>query len=125
MGLMLAFAVVLLLLDLRMIGTLVRIGRQLEARFRIAFFEKIPRLNDRYFQSRPTSDMAERSHGIHQIRLLPRLAGQFARATLTLLLTAAAIAWVNPASAGIAFLAAAVAIAVPVLFNRLLAEMAL
>jgi ATP-binding cassette subfamily B protein len=124
-GCILAFAGLLLFLDLRLATALIRLGRHLESRLRIAFLEKIPRLNDRYFQSRPTSDMAERSHGIHQIRLLPRLAGQFARATLTLLLTAAAIAWVNPASAGIAFLAAAVAIAVPVMFNRLLAEMEL
>ena len=53
-----------------------RLGRHLEARLRLAFLAKLPRLGDRYFQSRPTSDMAERSHSVHRLRLLPHLGGQ-------------------------------------------------
>jgi ATP-binding cassette subfamily B protein len=124
-GFILAFASVLLYLEIRLAGTVVRLGRQLESQFRIAFLEKIPRLNDRYFRSRPTSDMAERSHAIHQIRLLPMLSAQFGRAALTLMLTAGAIAVVSPGCAWIAFLGALVAIALPILFNPLLGEMEL
>ena len=51
------------------------------------FLEKIPRLADRYFQSRPSSDMAERAHAAHQIRELPTLGAQLARSTFELLLT--------------------------------------
>jgi ATP-binding cassette subfamily B protein len=76
---LLVFCATLLLLDLPIASGLLRLGRQLEARLRLAFLEKIPRLNDRYFQSRPSSDMAERSHSMHQLRLLPELGGQLLR----------------------------------------------
>ena len=54
------------------------LGRRLETRLRAAFLRKIPRLTDRYLQSRPSSDMAERAHSAHQIRELPHLGAQFA-----------------------------------------------
>jgi ATP-binding cassette subfamily B protein len=66
------FAGVVLLLEWRIAIGLIRLGRHLEAGFRVAFWEKIPRLHDRYFHSRPTSDMADRSHAIYLIRQLPR-----------------------------------------------------
>ena len=47
---------------------------QLLFRLRAAFLEKIPRLGDRYFQSRLLSDMAERSHAVHAVRTLPEQA---------------------------------------------------
>jgi ATP-binding cassette subfamily B protein len=78
MGTLLGFVAALLLLDLPIAAELFRLGRQLEARLRVAFLEKIPHLNDRYFQSRPTSDMAGRSHSLHHVRLLPALGGQLA-----------------------------------------------
>jgi ATP-binding cassette subfamily B protein len=66
--------------------------------------------------------MAERCHALQQVRLLPRLAGQLARAALVLLLTAAAIAWVDPASAALALPAAACAAGLPLLLLPLLQE---
>jgi ATP-binding cassette subfamily B protein len=122
-GFFLAFAGLLLLLEHRVLVGLLRLGRLLEVRLRVAFLDKVPRLNDRYFQSRPTSDMAERSQAIQQVRLLPRLAGQFIRAALTLLVTVAAIAWTDPASAALAAIAAAVAIGLPLAFTPLLAAL--
>jgi ATP-binding cassette subfamily B protein len=119
-GFFLAFAGLLLLLEHRVLVGLLRLGRRLEVRLRVAFLEKVPRLNDRYFQSRPTSDMAERSQAIQQVRLLPRLAGQFARAALTLLVTVAAIAWTDPASAVYAAVAAVVAVGLPLVFTPLI-----
>ena len=76
LGALLVFVSALLLLDLMNALGLWRLGRRLEARLRLAFLAKIPRLGDRYFQSRPTSDMAERSHSVHRLRLLPGLGGQ-------------------------------------------------
>jgi ATP-binding cassette subfamily B protein len=122
-GIVLALAGAVLLVELRVAGGLLRLGRHLESRLRMAFLEKIPRLHDRYFSSRPISDMAERSHAIHQIRLLPRLLGQFSRTALALLITATAIAWIDPDSLLPAVLAAGMAIALPLAFNPLLAEM--
>ena len=116
----LGFGLVLLVLELRVAGGLVRLGRRLEVRLRAAFLEKLPRLHDRYLQSRPISDMAERSHALHQLRLLPSLAGQFLRATFTLGLTVAVIAWIDPVSAVPAAAAAVLAVAVPLALLPLL-----
>jgi ATP-binding cassette subfamily B protein len=91
-----------------------RLGRSLETRLRLAFLAKIPKLTDRYFQSRPSSDMAERAHAGHQIRELPAMAAQLVRAGLELLLTTLGIALLYPASAGLAIAAAAVAVMIPV-----------
>jgi ABC-type bacteriocin/lantibiotic exporter with double-glycine peptidase domain len=120
-GYLLVFVGALLLLELWVAGGLARLGRRLEARLRLAFLEKIPRLHDRYCESRPRSDMAERSHAIHKIRLLPRHAGKFVRAAIALGITAAAIAWMDPASAPLAILAAVVAVGLPVACTPLLA----
>jgi ATP-binding cassette subfamily B protein len=119
-GLFLAFGAAVCLLELAIAHDLLALGRRLEVRLRLAFLTKIPRLHDRYFQSRPTSDMAERGHSIHLVRQLPRLAGQFLRAGLTLLLTAGAIAWLDPAGALLAIGAALLAACLPVAFNPLL-----
>jgi hypothetical protein len=88
------FVAALLLLELSIATGLLRLGRHIEAR--LAFLAKIPRLGDRYFQSRPTSDMAERCHAGHTLRLLPDLGGQLLRSTCELVLTAIGIAWVDP-----------------------------
>jgi ABC-type bacteriocin/lantibiotic exporter with double-glycine peptidase domain len=105
-GVLLGFVAALLLLELPIATGLLRLGRHLEARLRPAFLAKIPRLGDRYFQSRLTSDMAERCHTAHTLRLLPDLGGQLLRSTCELALTAVGIVWLDPASAPLAGLAA-------------------
>jgi ATP-binding cassette subfamily B protein len=122
MGLLLVFVAALLLLELGITGGVLRAGRQLEVRLRLAFLEKIPQLGDRYFHSRLTSDMAERSHSLHRIRLLPELGGQFLLVSSELVLTTAGIAWLAPASTPLAILAAVLAIGIPLAAQPLLAE---
>lgn len=122
-GYVLLFALALLLVELRTTGALLRLGRQVEVRLRLALLEKIPRLLDQYLRSRPVSDMAERSHLIHQVRLLPRLAGQVLRAVLSLVITAAALAWIYPPGAPIVALAALLAVALPLAFTPHLQEL--
>ncbi|HEY3936222.1 MAG TPA: cysteine peptidase family C39 domain-containing protein, partial [Bryobacteraceae bacterium] len=68
---LLLFSLAMLLLEAPSFATGLRLGRQLENRLRILFLEKIPKLGDRYFQSRLISDMAERSHAIHRLRQSP------------------------------------------------------
>jgi ATP-binding cassette subfamily B protein len=119
---LLMFVAALILLELPIAVGLWRLGRRLEARLRMAFLEKIPRLGERYFQSRLTSDMAERSHNIHQLLKLPELGAQFIRAIFTLVLTALGILWLDPASWWLALLAAAAAIGLPLLVQPLLTE---
>ena len=106
MGVVLSLSVALLVLEVPIAAAAVGWGRRLEVRLRLAFLQKIPRLADRYFQSRPSSDMAERGHSIHQIRELPILAVQLTRATFELLLTTAGLVWLYPETAAIAIGAA-------------------
>lgn len=117
-----ALSFTLLILEIPLTSSLLRFGRRLEIRLRLAFLRKIPRLGDRYFQSRLKSDMAERSHSIHLIRRLPELGGQLLRYSFEIVFTAAGIIWIDPASAPIAIAAAVAALAIPLASQPLLME---
>ena len=97
-----AFAGILLVLEGAIAAQLRGIGRRLEARLRVAFLTKIPRLGPRYFQSRLNSDMAERLHSMHGLRRLPTLVGQLQRTAATLVLTVIGVAWLDRAAAVVA-----------------------
>ncbi len=105
----------MLLVDLPVTQGVLRLGRHLENRLRMAFLGKIPRLGDRYFASRLTSDMAERGHSVHKLRLLPELGEWFLRSSFELVLTTAGIVWLDPAAAPLAIGTAAVAVVLPAL----------
>ena len=122
MGLLAAFLIALLGLQGTISAGWLRLGRRLEVRLRRAFLTEIPSLGDRYFRSRPISDMAERSHTLHHVRRLPALAGGFLRTAFVLLLTAAGIVWIEPSAAPVATLAAAFALGWPLLGQRALVE---
>ncbi|XXX85353.1 ATP-binding cassette domain-containing protein [Sorangium sp. So ce145] len=117
-----AFLAVELALDLSLTTGMIRLGRHLEVRLRMAFLAKIPRIGDRYFQSRPASDMAQRGHSLHVLRGLPAFGGQIARSALDLAVTTAAIVWIDPGSARLAVPGAALALALPFAGNRVLVE---
>jgi ABC-type bacteriocin/lantibiotic exporter with double-glycine peptidase domain len=119
---MAAFLGAVLLLELPLTAGLLRLGRHLEARLRVAFLQKIPRLGDRYFQSRLVSDMAERSHSLMRLRLLPQAGGQFLQAGFELALTTLGIAWLDPSAAPLAAAAAVTAVALPLLAQPALTE---
>ncbi|MFL6198368.1 MAG: ATP-binding cassette domain-containing protein [Thermoanaerobaculia bacterium] len=108
-----AVVALLLVLDLPITQGALRLGRHLEMRLRMAFLRKIPLLGDRYFQSRLTSDMADRSHSVHRLRLAPDLGESFVRAASELLFTLAAIVWLDPGSALLALAAGSLAVIVP------------
>jgi ABC-type bacteriocin/lantibiotic exporter with double-glycine peptidase domain len=110
------------LLEAALVQGAVGLGRRLEARLRLSFFLKIPLLGDRYFSSRPVSDMAERSHALHQIRALPAVAQQLLRSGLELSATAVGLAVLDPSRAWIAFCAALLGVGLPLLLQRPLAE---
>jgi ATP-binding cassette subfamily B protein len=83
---------------------------------------KIPRLGERYFGSRPVSDMAERAHLAHRLRALPGLGGQLARAAIELVVTAAALCWIAPRGAPLALALAAAMLVIPLVAQPALAE---
>jgi ATP-binding cassette subfamily B protein len=112
----------LLLIEIPIAQESMRFGRHLETRLRMALLEKLPCLNDRYFQSRPISDMAERGHGIALIRNLPGLAVQFMQSSWDLMFTLLGILLIDPASAGPAVLIALVAVGLPVAAQPMINE---
>jgi ABC-type bacteriocin/lantibiotic exporter with double-glycine peptidase domain len=122
MAALLIFLTALMLLELPIASGILRIGRHLEARLRAAFLAKIPKLGDRYFHSRLTSDMAERSHNTHRIRLLPGLGGQLLRSVFELIVTVAGIIWLDPRLALPALIAASLAVGLPLILQPRLTE---
>jgi ABC-type multidrug transport system fused ATPase/permease subunit len=119
---MLVFLGALLALDWGAALYLLRLGRHLELRLRTRFQWKIPRLADRYFQSRLISDMAFRAHALHLLRELPDLAGRLVRLAASLAVTAGAIAWFYPEATIPALCAAAAGIVLPLLFQPAIIE---
>lgn len=110
------------LLGFGLLASAVGQGRRLEVRLRRAIFAKLPRLKDRYFQSRPITDLADRSHNIQLVRGLPALAVQAQQAICELVLTLVAILLVAPASLGWAAAVVVVAALVPAVVQPLLNE---
>ncbi len=95
-GILMAFFGALVLLELPIFATLMRMGRRLEMRLRIAFLEKIPRLSNRYFVDRPIADLNRRAYALRDLREAPETAAQFARAWFQLILTAGCVVWIEP-----------------------------
>jgi ABC-type bacteriocin/lantibiotic exporter with double-glycine peptidase domain len=121
-GALAGFAALLLCVEFVLASAERRMGSHLESRLRAMFLDKIPRLADAYFQSRPVADMLERSHTLHTLRALPRLGLRFSRVGLELIVTALAVAWLNPRTAVLALAAAFVAAAIPLLAQARVAE---
>lgn len=119
---LLVFATILLAIEYGSgLGTL-RWGRKLEARLRMALLAKLPRLNDRYFHSRPISDMADRNHNIQTVRAVPGLGLRLIQSVLELAITFAGILILAPSSWLLAGLLAATALAFPFTTQHILNE---
>ncbi|MDH3604164.1 MAG: cysteine peptidase family C39 domain-containing protein, partial [Candidatus Tectomicrobia bacterium] len=122
LAVVLAVLLSLLLLNWSLISTILRLGRQLEARLRLAFLSKIPRLGDRYFHSRLTSDMAQRAYSLRQIRLLPSLGLQGLSLVCQLLFTTIGICLLAPAATPVALVTLGLMLAVGVMAQPALTE---
>jgi ABC-type bacteriocin/lantibiotic exporter with double-glycine peptidase domain len=122
MAAILSFSLALLLLEVPIFSGVLRLGRQIENRLRMAFLAKIPKLSDRYFQSRLTSDMAERGHTTHRLRHLPQLGRQLVRTIFELCATAAGVIWLEPSAAPLVLLTLAAALLPALATQSVLAE---
>ncbi|WP_089719002.1 cysteine peptidase family C39 domain-containing protein [Candidatus Entotheonella palauensis] len=118
----LLFLGLLAILDVVLAKGVFRLGRRLEGRLRMALLEKIPRLGDRYFKSRPTSDMAHRLHAIHHLRSLPKSGRMFVEIVTEIGLTGLGLIWLNPASAPIVLMLMGLTLGLPFLAQPLIAE---
>ena len=121
-GAVLIFATLKLAMLVPVVTEAMRMGRHLEIRLRMALLSKMPKLADRYFQSRPISDMADRGHGIHATRLLPGVAVQLMQALFELLLTLGGVILLDPAGAVLAVTVAVAAVGVPAAMQPLTLE---
>lgn len=122
MAALVGFLALGLVVELPLVAGALRLGRTLDLRLRMAFLAKLPRLDDRYFRSRLLSDMAERGHSLHLVRALPVLGVRLLSASAQMLLTVIGIAWLAPASAPLAVIAAIACIGVPLACQPLLGE---
>ena len=123
-GMLVLAAVALTLLSIQIpisLG-LLGIGRRLEVRLRKAYFERLPKTEDRYFQSRLASDMASRCHNIQAMRTLPGLIAQGTTIALEVLSTAAALVWAAPGAWSIALALTAATLLLPLLAQKLFVE---
>jgi ATP-binding cassette subfamily B protein len=118
----LAFLVVGLAVDVSFLGVSLWLGRHLEGRLRAAFLKKLPRLGDRFFQSRLMSDMAERGHTLVVSRLMPTFASMIVRTAAQIVLSAAGLVWLDPAGLPAVLASAAAAVVLPFLAAPVLIE---
>lgn len=116
------FVAILLGIDIAIGLQTLRMGRKLETRLRMALLEKLPRLNDRYFQSRPISDMADRNHNIHMTRGVPSTGLQLVQSIFELALTFAGVTVLAPDITGLAILLIILAVSIPLVTQQLLNE---
>ncbi len=119
---LLVFISLLMLFEIPIVMESQRLGRLLENRLRMALLNKLPHLSDRYFNSRPISDMAERSHSLYLTRNLPGLGIQFVQSIWDIVFTLIAIVLLNPASGIPALLLAVSAIVIPLICQPFLNE---
>lgn len=113
----------LLVLDIPSLAVVLRSGRRLETRLRLAFLQKLPQINDRYFRSRLTSDMARRAHNIQSIRGISLLGFSLVQNFALLLGTAIGLLWLDPTSALLIALAVAGNVALILVAQPVQAEM--
>jgi ATP-binding cassette subfamily B protein len=121
-GALVLFLAALFFVEWPLARTLWAVGSRLEMLLRQAFLRKLPLLGDRYFQSRPISDMAERAHLLHWLRLLPGQGGQLLRTICELLTTTAGVIWLYPSGAALVLALAGLMLVLPLCCQPALVE---
>lgn len=119
---LLAFIFCSIGLELFLALGMLRMGRNLSGRFRVAVLDKIPKLGDKYLQSLSIPEMAERAHSIYGLRALPSMGFRLVRSIAGLVLTTAGIWWLDHRAGYVAVVAAATAFLLPLMSEPLLAE---
>jgi ATP-binding cassette subfamily B protein len=117
------FLLLLLLLETVIFAFTQRLGRHAEGRLRIQLLERLPRLPDSYFRSRLLSDMAMRAHMLYSLRGLPAIFQDLLRSVVNLLVTIAAVVWLQPSVAPLAIGGAGLSLALPWLVRRWVNEL--
>lgn len=116
------FLILALGLDVAQSHLVQRLARGLEMRLRVAFLEKLPRIEERYFRSRPVSDMASRAHLLQTLRNVPKFVVDVVGGILRLMATTAVLVWLSPQLWKLALALFFVSLALPFVSYRLLDE---
>lgn len=111
--------IALLALDIAIASHVARLGRSLEVRCRMALMRKLPKLPDKYFRTRPMSDVTHRSQGLSSLRALPPVLVHVTRVTLDLVVTTVALFFVHPRGAAFTLLALAFGLCAPYVSLRI------
>jgi len=116
------FCLAMLFLDWPNSIGLSSLGRAIEIGLRRKFLLRIPQLDDRYFQSRPISDMATRAHQVQFLRVLPMMFGHLFRAVVQMVIIAVGMIVIYPRGAFWVLALAGSMIAIPLMSQPALLE---
>ena len=119
---LLALVAMIMLVEVPIASETMRLGRHLEVRLRMALLAKLPHLSDRYFQSRPVSDMADRSHSIQMTRMVPGIGLHLVQVVCDLGFTLLGILFIDPQILGWAAAIILTALILPLLVQPFLNE---
>lgn len=102
--------------------TVQKLSRRLEDQFRIALYEKLPKLKDDYFSSRLLSDLIERSHSVAAIENIPTLSVELIQALVSVLLIFAGLIYLVPEHAPLLIAFALLCIVLPLLAQKIVGQ---
>jgi ABC-type bacteriocin/lantibiotic exporter with double-glycine peptidase domain len=108
----------LLALDAATSFGIVRLGRAVELRLRMALLAKLPRLPDHFFRSRSMSDVTHRSQGLFHVKALPDVVFAIVKHGIDVLVTAVALCVIYPPGAPFAAAAVLFGVVLPALSLR-------
>lgn len=118
-----AAASLLLLIGHRVaFGSARQVGSRLDTELRSAVIDRLGRISDRYTESRPDADLAERVHLGHKVRLLPEMGYQLTATGSQALVAVVGLVAIYPPITPLVIALVAVAFGIPYLFRSRLAE---
>ncbi|MGN7611409.1 ATP-binding cassette domain-containing protein [Magnetococcales bacterium HHB-1] len=103
-SLVLLFLLSLLIMEWPLNWLSLHLGQRLEMRLRMRFLKKLPRLEDRYFHSRLTSDMIQRAYDLRELSILPNLAINLCRLLVQIIFITIGLMILYPEGAGRVFI---------------------
>ncbi len=121
-GVALAVVTLMLCLEWPAIWLSMRVGRFLDVQLRLLLFEKLPRLSDLYFQTRLSSDLADRAHRIHALRSMPDAVWMGSWYLIQFLVTVVALCWIHPEGTALILVAGGIGLGSALLVPQLLSE---
>lgn len=103
-------------------GVALYFARHIELRLRLAILQRLPRVQSRYFGTRPVADMAERNHSLFRLREIPLRGSRLIELLFLIVLSNAALVMMTPSLGWLAIINSAIAITVPLLTQSALQE---